>query len=228
MPIVRENEFKCPRCNTSCKAAVSGSINVQNNPADKKKILDGSFFQFACTECGYETRLIYNCLYLDPMMKQMFYLIEGNGGVEEDKKAEEDAIRAADDFPSWKEEDYILRVVHSANDLREKLLIFDNGFDDRIVEICKGVALSQVLMEDDAYITEIHFEVVGKMQVLVLFSNDGEEQYVTDFQTLYRKMEEHYKSFVPPLHEKIFQCVNVDYAAEFLQRVDGPPPGGEQ
>lgn len=215
MAVTQDTSFQCPQCGHECSAKVWGSINVKEKPELKGQILDGSFFVNTCPECGNEVTLVYNCLYLDEDNHQMFYLIAGNGSEEDDFQAEQEAKAAANMVPFWREGDYILRIVHSASDLREKVMIFDAGYDDRVVEIAKGMALSQC--PEGSYITEIHFASIAGQKVLVLIDNEGGEQYVTEFNELYNEMYSAYISALPPLYDVEFYTVDLNFAGTFLR-----------
>jgi hypothetical protein len=190
-------------------------VNTQEEPSAKKAIIDGSFFDYTCGTCGNKTRLIYNTLYIDPARRMMVCLV-ADGGLD----AQARMMSAAKDLPY--PEDFILRVVHSANDLREKILIFDEGLDDRIVEIAKGNALSQ--LEPDTFVNEIHFDVIKGQRVLTLFCKNSAESeellYMTDFDKLYSELSERYESRLPALATKSFGIVNLDYAADFLRTLE--------
>ena len=215
MSLIQKNPIQCPRCGASSTADVWGSINVETDSHARDFILDGSLFMFQCPACGHETRLIYNTLYLDKERGQMFYLIEGSG--EERAAAEAEALAAAETTPFWRDGGFVLRIVHSANDLREKILLFDHGYDDRIVEICKGVALSQ--LPEDSVVLEIHFAVIAGQRVLALMGEDGEEQYVVDFQSLYDTMFSEYIAAMPPLYGDTFECVDIAYVGALLRKL---------
>jgi hypothetical protein len=212
MSLAAQSEFNGPSCHTLSTVEARGIVNTQKEPSAKKAIIDGSFFDYTCGTCGNKTRLIYNMLYIDPARRMMVCLV-ADGGLD----AQAQMMSAAKDlsYP----EDFILRVVHSANDLREKILIFDESLDDRIVEIAKGNALSQ--LDPDVFVREIHFDVIGGQHVLTLFcKNNGESEeellYVTDFDKLYSELFERYESRLPVLAARSFYIVNLDYAADFL------------
>jgi predicted RNA-binding Zn-ribbon protein involved in translation (DUF1610 family) len=212
MSIAAHTEFTCPSCGAVSKVQTRGPVNAQTDPSAKTAILKGTYFNYRCAACGNEIRLLYNCLYIDPDLRQAICLIT-------------DGSNDAEHVPLLKNGGYILRIVRSVNDLREKLLIFDAALDDRIVEIAKGTALSQ--LPTDSFVSEIHFEVIGGLRVLVLIhrdernENDGEDEinYVTDFPRLYDELARKYASSLPPLRGDTFQCVDVEYAAEFLRNL---------
>jgi hypothetical protein len=155
-------------------------------------------------------------LYIDPAGRVLLCLV-AEGGL--DAEAQMMSASKSLSYPG----DFLLRVVHSANDLREKILIFDAGLDDRIVEIAKGNALSQ--LDPAVFVKEIHFDVIGGQRVLTLFcKNDeaGEDEvlYVTGFDALYGELSERYESRLPPRAAPSFCLVDLDYAADFLRSLE--------
>lgn len=213
MAVTAHSEFNCPTCGSLSRAEARGAVNAQEEPMAKQRIIDGSFFEYTCGVCGAKTRLIYNMVYIDPAARLMVCLV-AEGGLD----AQAQLMNAVKDFSL--PDDFILRVVNSANDLREKVLIFDERLDDRIVEITKGNALSQ--LEAGIFVSEIHFDVIGGRRLLTLFckNSGGEDEqllYVTCFDNLYAELSEQYERCLSPLATKSFSMVDLDYAADFLR-----------
>lgn len=212
MPATAYSDVTCPSCGSLSKAEARGAVNAREDPAAKKAIIDGSFFSHTCPACGNTTRLIYNTLYVDPDKRVMIGLA-ADGGLD----AQSQLMSAANGLSI--PDGFILRAVLNANDLREKILIFDAGLDDRIVEIAKGNALS--CLEPDTFVSEIHFDVIGGRRVLTLFcGNGGEDEllFVTDFDTLYAELAERYERQLPSASARSFCLVNLDYAADFVRK----------
>ena len=131
----------CPICKRDHSAALHRRIDVGEDSKAREKLLVGTFFHFSCPDCGYLSELHYGCLYIDRDIRLLIYLAE-------EKETAAAAEAAARDLPFWRQGDSLLRLVRSAKELGEKLRIFDGGLDDRLVEICKGVALSQFPSDD--------------------------------------------------------------------------------
>lgn len=209
--------LNCPICKRDHDAALWHRIDAGTEKNAKEKLLKGEFFHFICPDCGYASELHYGSLYADRDIRELIYLAEEKEA--EPAAAEKAAAAAADDLAFWKQGDSLLRIVHSAEDLREKLLIFDNGLDDRLVEICKGVSLSQFPADDQFYVTGIRYDVVGEQEVLRLTCSDGSEQYVLDFDGLYQQIYEQFAEYLPPLRGNYFTCVDLDYAAGLMRGI---------
>lgn len=202
--------LKCPICKRDHSAALYRRIDVSEDNKAKEKLLSGKFFHFSCPDCGYLSELHYGCLYVDRDIRLLIYLAE-------EKETEAVAERAAQDLPFWRQGDSLLRVVRSAKDLVEKLRIFDGGLDDRLVEICKGVALSQFPSDDAYYVTEIRYDVIGQQEVLRLTCSDGSEEYVPNFPFLYQQIYDQFAAKLSPLRGSFFQCVDLEYAAALMR-----------
>jgi hypothetical protein len=51
--------------------------------------------------------------------------------------------------------------------------------------------------------------------------NDGEDetQYVTDFPRLYDELAAEYAQFLPPIRKNVLECIDINYASEFLRKL---------
>ncbi|MCD7916987.1 MAG: CpXC domain-containing protein [Clostridiales bacterium] len=209
----------CPICKKDHEVPLWRKIDVQEKPDAKKALLEGTFFDFSCPDCGYESRLHYGSLYVDAALREMIYISE----TEEESvaDAERAAAQLAQDSSFYQKGDSLLRIVRSAEDLKEKLLIFENGLDDRLVEMCKGVALSQFPGEEDYYVTDIRYDVIGEQELLRLTCSDETEQYVLDFAGLYEQLYGQFGALLPPLRGSGFTQVDLEYAAELMRGIAG-------
>lgn len=200
----------CPICKRDHSAPLYRRIDAGEDSKAREKLLDGDFFHFSCPDCGYLSELHYGCLYIDRDIRLLIYLAE-------EKETEAAAEAAARDLPFWRQGDSLLRVVRSSKDLGEKLRIFDGGLDDRLVEICKGMALSQFPSDDEYYVTEIRYDVIGQQEVLRLACSDGSEEYVPNFPSLYQQIYDQFAAKLPSLRGSFFQCVDLEYAAALMR-----------
>jgi hypothetical protein len=55
----------CPKCGQETETEVWSSLNVQINPEDKQKLLEGKINLFHCDNCGLETIIPATLLYHD-------------------------------------------------------------------------------------------------------------------------------------------------------------------
>ena len=109
------------------------SVNTAENPELKEKVRDGSLFVWECAACGRTQLLRRDFLYHDPERRLMIWLL-GEGAVDESRL---DAT--ARELP-----EYTLRRVSDAGSLVEKVLIFDAGLEDTVMELCKWVSRQEL------------------------------------------------------------------------------------
>ena len=202
----------CPICKLEHSAPLTRRIDLEAGKEAREKLLRGEYFYFSCPDCGYLSELHYGCLALDRPLRLAIYLAE-----EHDACPADTAARVAADVPFCQAGDSLLRAVRSAQDLAEKLRIFDAGLDDRLVEICKGAALSQFPATETCYVTDIRYDAAGGREVLRLTLSDGTEDYVLGFDALYRQISDQFSPSLPPLRGGGFALVDLDYAAALMR-----------
>ena len=57
--------IKCPNCQQEGTYMVWQSINVDLNPDQKQRVMDGSIFSWQCPHCGKQYNVLYPFLYHD-------------------------------------------------------------------------------------------------------------------------------------------------------------------
>ncbi len=138
MSMERVVKVTCPECGTEGDFVLWQSVNTQLDPETKQKVLNGELFQFTCPKCGIVTNVSYDLVY-HQMEDQLMIQVASTD--EEARVATESFNNFLDDsfMPgfSLSEQNYHFRIVRNLNQLREKIYIFDQGLDDRIVEILK-------------------------------------------------------------------------------------------
>ena len=131
----------CPNCGGEHPATVRSSIDTKQDPELKKAVRDRSAFLFTCPSCGGKSYLDYGLLYHQVEDKIIIRYADS------DEQAEEASGVLSLEDPSGMLQDvhkgnYLIRIVRTQNELREKLSIFDEGLDDRIIEIFKIYVLA--------------------------------------------------------------------------------------
>ena len=126
-------KIKCPLCQTTGEFTIYPNINVTKNPEMKKKIISGELFMYECPHCHKKGQVDYGPVYHD-MDKRLMII---------DCKDEKEGLKL---FAQFKEElkdldpsevRYRFRIVKDCYELKEKIMIFDEGLDDRGVEVSK-------------------------------------------------------------------------------------------
>ena len=205
----------CPICKHKHQVPAVRVVDVSRDGELRKRYESGELFQFDCPDCGYRMKLGYSYMYQDPGIREFIYLSREQPA--EDGYMMDQVVKNATAMAGGKKEDSILRIVFSESDLQEKIKIFENGLDDRIVELCKGIALSQFPATEEFFVTGIHYDVVGGKELLKLTCSDGTEEYALNFPEMYGQMFEEYSHMLPPLRGNIFSCIDLEYAASFLR-----------
>lgn len=128
-------EVCCPDCGAKTTARMWSGINAEVNPNLRLSVLDESLFDWRCPQCGYEAMLAYPCLYHDKGRRFMIYILPG-------KPDPAKAAGIGAQFPQLR--GVRKRVTGSLATLKEKILLFEDGLDDRAAELVK-LLLAMVL-----------------------------------------------------------------------------------
>lgn len=129
MSLISKASVICCECGSRQEIDVYKSINTSLDPELKAKVKDGSLFVWECPGCGKMNLAKYETLYHDPDKKVMIWLSEKEPG------AEMIAIVNHTEAMGG----YTLRRVTDVGGLMEKVMIFEEGLDDKVIEMCKYV-----------------------------------------------------------------------------------------
>lgn len=143
MSINSKKTIKCPQCAQMSEQNVWHSITVSDSADLKRDLLSGRVNMFCCPSCGYRALIPEPLLYHDEEKSLMLSFSPCTGEAEREKLFKE--IRKASRESGELENlvGYNLRFVYDYNSLLEKLLIFDNGLNDRTIEVLKVLILMQ-------------------------------------------------------------------------------------
>lgn len=128
MPEVQKKEVTCPFCSEDGEMNVWKSVNVSLRPELKEIVGSREIFTYICSHCQAKITVAYDLLYHDPQEKYMIYLLPGGG----EHSFENIVLRRNEELSGYR-----LREVSDINSLLEKIMLFDDGLDDRCIEICK-------------------------------------------------------------------------------------------
>lgn len=131
MSLTAQANGVCSKCGRTTEITVYKSINTADDPSLKEKVRNGSLFLWECPHCGTVNLARYETLYHDPEKKLMFWLVPDGKISETQMQAITNHTRAMGG--------YTLRLVRDMGELMEKVLIFDAGLDDTVLELCKWV-----------------------------------------------------------------------------------------
>lgn len=129
-------EVACPHCHASVNTELWSSINVTQDPSARARLMEESLFTWRCPDCGYEAKILYPCLYHDMDRKFMVYLIPD---LQQDSLSDPVVEKQFPELNGIKK-----RLVSDLNAMKEKILLFEAGLDDKAVELMK-LALAEVV-----------------------------------------------------------------------------------
>ncbi len=207
-------KINCPNCNEKNEVILWEKINVDMNPDLKEDLFTEKINNLTCTKCGSISRINIPLYYNDNKRKFFIYLVPD---FPIDKKEEEklmDSLRSKtlnilDEGYNNKK-----RVVFDYYNLLEKILIFDEQLDDRVVEGCKILARTQLkLMEGKAA-----FEKIENDELVFNFFEKEERKASKSFsipKAMYYEIEEIINT-KDAVNSDEFRKIDVQYAVKML------------
>ncbi len=196
----------CPSCQANSDFIMWESINTVLDPEMKSAVRDRSAFLFTCPNCGAQTYTDYGFLYHQMEDHIMIHYAYSDENAEEAYN-----IYSGKDMPDMMQDmmqdmlasNYLIRIVRSQNQLREKLAIFDHDLDDRIVELFKIFVLAQY--------QEDHPEHTGRIELLYFYDDgkhliqlldNGEPAGVAEMPLdIYNRLTEEFSTSLPDMRK---------------------------
>ncbi len=165
-------DITCPQCSHPQQFQAWRSVNVTLDPELRDRVLSGSLNLFHCEECGTQAPVDTGLLYHD-MERQFMVWVQTEGA----EPGELGQVTA--ELFEQAGTKYRLRTVANPNDLIEKVLLFEDGWDDRIFEIVKVLVANQMGETPVAglyYEGQETSETGEKTVMLTMLADDGEVQ----------------------------------------------------
>ena len=166
-------KIKCPKCEHEDDMTVWESVNTDDNPEMKELVRNQQAFIYHCPECGKDSVVFYPMFYHEPKKGFLINFVPeySNAAISFMKDLSHDPY----DEKLPLESNCQKRVVFNINQLHEKLLILDEGLDDRAVELTKLFIIAEIMNKDREHkIEEIYLnkEKDGSLKFAVLFNNN--------------------------------------------------------
>ena len=197
----------CPECGHEQVIEVTPSVNVTLDPEMRDKVLSGEIFQFTCEKCGFSGFAGFPMIYEDK---------ETNGGflvyLEPDCP---DRVVGIDGDVADKVllNSITMRLVTTFNELKEKIFAFEAGIDDRVLELFKVLALSNMeASEDQAKPDELRFIQITEKdgEKTISLAAFREEQYLGVLDMPYSLYQSCVITGEPIWDYPVFECGMVD------------------
>ncbi len=217
----RTRTISCQRCGKSFDVLIWDSLNADTDPEQREEIKKGTFNRYKCPDCGFTMILQYSCLYTDMSHAKQVFVIP----TDFDKRLEE--ANRYFDLLEKKElqtvadiaDNCSFRAVHDFSELREKVNMWDNGFDDTAMELYKAMTRAWLETREDGGkpVSKAFFSSEnGKDEIEILFE-DGSAGAVDFVPDLYRDITAKYSDDLnSALKSRCFNVVDFDFAANYM------------
>lgn len=149
MSLNSKQNVKCPKCGCMSDITVWNSITVKDSADLKQDLLSGKINMFHCVACDFSALMPTPVLYHDEEKKLLISFSPCDEPIKEEKLYNEIKKTSKKSDELNKFSGYNLRFVTKYNDFLEKILIFDNGFNDKAIEVIKLMVLSQELEKSE-------------------------------------------------------------------------------
>lgn len=143
MSLNSKQSVRCPKCGQLSEVTVWNSITVKDSGDLKADLLAGKINMFHCPSCSHAALMPTPMLYHDEENLLMFSFSPTNDPVLKQQLYENVQKSSRESGELDKLSGYNLRFITDYNELLEKILIFDNGLNDKAIEVIKLMILSQ-------------------------------------------------------------------------------------
>ena len=207
--------IKCPECRTEGDYKVWESINTSDNPELRELVRSGELFMWKCPRCGNDCIVFYPTYYHQPEDKTLIHYIPDAPymAINYMKTLTHDPY----DENITLEKGCRKRVVTDMNSFREKLLILDNGYDDRVIELQKLFLIAEIQKEDPSKkVEQMYFnrEKDGTVNFAIKLEEDqwGRAEFSSG------NYEHIAKTFKTALAADKEVLINTDWALDILEK----------
>ena len=217
MSIRIKEKITCPKCGLQYEWECYPAVDGEKDPELKEKVLGGRAFVAVCPSCSVTTRLMYPCLYRDKKQGFAAYLLP---------RTEERSLPAEEKMQELLEgtqtEGMRLRLIDDYKAFREKIILFEEGYDDRAMEVAKAyMALAMMSGPKGGFVPEtLYFQGrFGEDQMLMTALRGEESRQVTVPVKLYHEAQERLRGRGDSCEkEGSFEMIDLLWALEYLKK----------
>jgi hypothetical protein len=218
--------LSCPRCSHVQEVPTWDSINVTLNPQLKVDLFANKINTTTCNNCQYHSMIGKDLLYHDMQMRVIIFEQYSSHNIMDQLETLKQHC-APGTF-----QDYCFRIVKSRRGLIEKIRIFQDGFDDRVVELMKLTVISHASdldARDDQDVLLYYCGSNERQDLLFRIFVDEAEKNV------YGVSRQHYDYAREMLGDLLdregseaqrFLIVDSEYIRKLADSADGPPGHG--
>lgn len=214
MSKVHMEKVRCASCGEESGFRFWDMIDPMFNKETKEQVLSGELFTFTCPHCGAKRKIHYDTIYQEMAKGWYFHLVTS----EESYVQALNVYADRDAHSGTVLESEIVRIVLSHNQLAETIRIFDEGLDDRVVEIIKAYYLGELQTQmPELAVAEVLFYVNEEGQYEIAFlCQDGNHVTVNFSKEMYDGIYQEIGVKLPPINQEIE--VDMEIAMEYLER----------
>ena len=173
MAEVRDQKIKCPKCGNEITIQVWNKVELPYDMEQKELVLQNKLLRIDCPICQDKFTIAYKCQYNDLERRYMVWVVPAMDEKTKNAAEQYNQLLKADSRLRLAQGGYRYRTVRDDNELREKVIIFDEGLDDRFIETLKlvYVPLIKNKMGEGVQITGLFFDrkKTGGYQFVVVF-----------------------------------------------------------
>lgn len=213
-----QHSITCRGCGWQQDFTTWESLNVTLDPDRKQELIEGTLTRFVCEKCDWSTEVVYPLLYHDMTGQFMVWMLPPRGELEPGSQPMQGKMPG-----------YRLRLVRDRNELIEKILIFDRGLDDRLVEVFKALVKMRLAEEQPGDAGQVLFldvaaeEGGGRVLQFEHLTAEGSRGFSVDWEPFAEVCREAGPK-LPPVEAESGQWLKVDAAYAFnLLNGDAPP-----
>lgn len=228
MSEVKKQMIACPKCGKEIEIDVWNSIDIPYDMEQKEKVLNNTFFKASCDICHASIPIGYKCLYNDMEQKYLIWVAPKLEEAEQKDIVEYNEKLKTDSRLRLAQGGYTYRIVRNDNELREKVLIFDEGLDDRYIETMKMVYIPvfKKNIAKDSRIMGLYFDKKrgGGYQWVIIFDSRPPMMAAINME-IYEDMKEKLNDIVGEKTPEGFTQIHAPWALDVMtSRVDGNKP----
>ncbi len=173
MSINTTENIKCPKCGQLTEQTVWHSITVSDSADLKADLLAGKVNMFHCPSCSHTALVPTPMLYHDEEKSLMISFSPSDDENMKKQLFEEIKKTSKESGELDNLADYNLRFVCEYNSLLEKVLIFENGLNDKVIEVLKVLILMQKPDKSDNMTALFGKAEEGMLEFLIFDKTDS-------------------------------------------------------
>lgn len=160
---------KCDKCGHEMNVNILPYINFTVNPEYFEPTKELFIFKAECPKCGNMNHYTFDTMLVDEKNKWILYLLNDTANIDKFKYQIRYFMETEINKEGNKDLDsYTTRLVFTQQDLVEKMVIFEKGLNDKVIEIMKSSLYSQNIFDRSKY-DKVLFDAVNVEDESLMF-----------------------------------------------------------